>query len=128
MADRAAGLREMVRVVKPGGRIVVLEFTTPPGALLKRLYGTYFTRVLPCIGRLVSRDAAAYSYLPRTVLAWPGPDAFERELGEAGLVECGHELLTRGIACLHWGRVPLATAGPSRNGNQGAVGATGSTG
>jgi demethylmenaquinone methyltransferase/2-methoxy-6-polyprenyl-1,4-benzoquinol methylase len=106
VADRRAALREMARVTKPGGRVLVLEFTMPPGRVLGPAYRFYFTRLLPGVGRLVSRDSDAYSYLPRTVMAWPDPDTFQREMESEGLVECGHRLLTRGIACLHWGRVP----------------------
>jgi len=105
VADRRGALREMARVVRPGGRVLVLEFTMPPGPMLGALYRFYFTRVLPGVGRLVSRDAEAYSYLPRTVMAWPSPSAFQSEMEQEGLVDCGHRLLTRGIACLHWGRV-----------------------
>lgn len=106
VADRVGCLREMARVTRPGGQVLVLEFTMPPGAILGRLYRFYFLRILPLIGRLVSKDDDAYMYLPRTVLAWPSPEAFEAELASVGLVDTGHALLTRGIACLHWGRVP----------------------
>lgn len=112
VADRRACLREMARVVRPGGRVLVLEFSLPRTRVLGGLYRLYFTRLLPAIGGLVSRDPGAYRYLPRTVLAWPSPESFERELEEAGLVECGHTSLTGGIACLHWGRV-AARAGRS---------------
>jgi demethylmenaquinone methyltransferase/2-methoxy-6-polyprenyl-1,4-benzoquinol methylase len=98
-------------VVKRGGRVLVLEFTTPEGAILSRLYRFYFTRILPRIGRLVSRDGDAYSYLPRTVLAWPSPGEFQARLEQAGLVECGFQRMTRGIACLHWGCVPGGSDG-----------------
>jgi demethylmenaquinone methyltransferase/2-methoxy-6-polyprenyl-1,4-benzoquinol methylase len=104
VSDRRACLREMRRVVRPGGQVLVLEFTMPPGPILGRLYRFYFLRILPAVGRLVSKDDDAYSYLPRTVMAWPSPSEFQREMAEEGLVDCGHRLLTRGIACLHWGR------------------------
>ena len=103
VSDRRACLREMARVVRPQGLVIVLEFTMPPGRVLGPIYRAYFRRVLPAIGRLVSRDGDAYAYLPRTVLAWPSPDALEDEMRAEGLVDCGHRLLSRGIACLHWG-------------------------
>jgi demethylmenaquinone methyltransferase/2-methoxy-6-polyprenyl-1,4-benzoquinol methylase len=110
VSDRRACLREMARVVRPGGRVLVLEFTLPPGRILGFLYKSYFTRILPVVGRLVSKDGEAYAYLPRTVLAWPSPIEFEREMEAEGLVDCGHRLLTRGIACLHWGRARVGGA------------------
>jgi len=110
VADRHAALSEMRRVLRPGGRALVLEFTTPPGRVLGPLYRAYFTRVLPRIGRMISGDGDAYSYLPRSVLAWPGPREFQSEMEGVGLVDCGFELLTRGVACLHWGVAPGGAA------------------
>jgi len=101
-----ACLREIRRVLLPGGRGLVLEFSMPPGRLVGWLYRTYFTRVLPLVGRLVSRHEDAYSYLPRTVLAWPEPPALQREMEQEGFVECGFRRLSFGVACLHWGRAP----------------------
>ncbi|MEO0653004.1 MAG: class I SAM-dependent methyltransferase, partial [Planctomycetota bacterium] len=105
VADRRAGLREMARVVRPGGRVLVLELSMPPGALLGGLYRLYFDRILPGVGRLVSGDAAAYRYLPDTVMAWPSPEEFVREFEAEGLRDCGFRRLTRGICALHWGTV-----------------------
>jgi len=110
VADRHRGLAEMARVVRPGGLVVVLEFSLPKGKLVGALYRLYFTRVLPVVGGWISGDRGAYEYLPDTVLAWPDADAFRRELEDAGLVECGYEPLTFGIACLHFGRVPGGAA------------------
>ncbi len=110
VADRHAGLREMARIVRPGGIVFVLEFSQPPSWFFGGLYRLYFTRILPLIGRLLSKDKEAYTYLPRTVLAWPGPDAFEDEFRAEGLVDCGHQPLTFGIACFHWGTVPAEPA------------------
>ena len=84
----------------------MLEFTRPQPGLFGRIYRFYFTRVLPRIGGWISGDAAAYQYLPRTVMEWPGPDELRAELEDAGLVDCGYELFFGGIACLHWGRAP----------------------
>jgi demethylmenaquinone methyltransferase/2-methoxy-6-polyprenyl-1,4-benzoquinol methylase len=110
VADRACALREMARVVRPGGRVLVLEFTLPPGRFLGALYRAYFTRFLPFVGRVISRDGEAYSYLPRTVLAWPSPSELQHEMESLGFVECSHRLLSRGIACLHSGTVPRSGA------------------
>jgi len=110
VADRLQGLREMKRVVRNDGWVLVLEFTQPPGPIFSRLYRFYFTRLLPLIGKLVSKDDAAYRYLPDTVLSWPAPGAFQSELEQVGLTDCGFEYLTWGIACLHWGRVARSTA------------------
>ena len=103
LADLGAGLAELARVLRPGARLVVLEFTTPVWPPFRALYLFYFHRLLPLIGRAVSRHPTAYSYLPASVSTFPAPDALRERLGQAGFRDCGCRLLTGGIAALHWG-------------------------
>jgi demethylmenaquinone methyltransferase/2-methoxy-6-polyprenyl-1,4-benzoquinol methylase len=101
--DLERGLSEMLRVVRPGGRVVVLEFSRPTKFPMKQLYNAYFTAILPLIGRWVSRDQAAYSYLPESVQAFPdGPD-FIRILSDVGYKNPQCKSLTFGISSLYWG-------------------------
>lgn len=80
----AAACGEMARVLRPGGRLVILEFSTPRVPILRGFYLWYFRHALPLIGRLISRHPSAYSYLPESVGAFPPPDEFARQLGAAG--------------------------------------------
>jgi demethylmenaquinone methyltransferase/2-methoxy-6-polyprenyl-1,4-benzoquinol methylase len=102
--DRLQGLREMRRVVKSGGRAVVLEFTTPSRPLIRRAYLWYFHQVLPRIGRLVSGHPSAYSYLPASVSDFPSPQGLAEWMQEAGFCEVSFRLLTGGIVAIHVGR------------------------
>lgn len=103
LADVDAGLREFARVLRPGARLVILEFTTPGWQPFRGLYFFYFLRVLPAIGRLVSKHGSAYSYLPESVLRFPEPPELAERMRGAGFDGVGWETLTGGIAAIHWG-------------------------
>jgi demethylmenaquinone methyltransferase / 2-methoxy-6-polyprenyl-1,4-benzoquinol methylase len=100
IGDAALALREVLRVLRPGGRLVVLEFSMPEG-LLGRAYRFYFRHVLPRVGGLVSGDASAYAYLPASVAAFPAPPAFASLLEAQGFAGARFTPLTAGIAHLH---------------------------
>ena len=101
-ADLEQGLREMVRVVSPGGRVVVLEITTPQRAPLSTFYGLWFDRLVPTLGRLAG-DAQAYSYLPSSVRRFPGVDELAATMHRCGLRKIRYLLTAGGIIALHVG-------------------------
>ena len=103
LADLDAGLEEAARVLKPGARLVILEFATPRFAPLRAAYLFYFRRILPAIGRWVSKHRDAYTYLPESVLAFPDPDALARRFAAAGFSDVTFDLLTGGICAVHHG-------------------------
>jgi demethylmenaquinone methyltransferase/2-methoxy-6-polyprenyl-1,4-benzoquinol methylase len=102
--DVEAGLGEMRRVLRRGGRCLVLEFSEPRRGLFAALYRFYFHRVLPWVGRAVSRDAGAYAYLPRSVEEFPAPERFEAMLLGAGFAEVKTRRLTFGVAYIYEAR------------------------
>ncbi len=108
VTDRVAGLREMSRALKPGARLLILEFGSPRNRRVAAAFGIYFKRILPRVGAFVSGDREAYRYLPESVAAWPGAVEFQREIEQAGFIDCGHRALSGGIAYLHWGAAPQA--------------------
>jgi len=98
-----AGLKEMNRVTRPGGKIVVLEFSKPRGFLFKHLYTFYFNNILPTIGRLLSKDPKAYRYLHDSVQAFPDYENFTALLDKAGYKNTQFKALTFGICCIYQG-------------------------
>ncbi|GAB1446611.1 MAG: bifunctional demethylmenaquinone methyltransferase/2-methoxy-6-polyprenyl-1,4-benzoquinol methylase UbiE [Cyclobacteriaceae bacterium] len=97
------GLAEMLRVVRPGGKVVVLEFSKPRKFPFKQLYNFYFKFVLPKIGRWVSKDSSAYTYLPESVQAFPDGERFVEILNQLGYKNTSCKPLTFGISSLYTG-------------------------
>jgi demethylmenaquinone methyltransferase/2-methoxy-6-polyprenyl-1,4-benzoquinol methylase len=122
--DLSRGLAEMTRVVRPGGRVVVLEITTPTRAPLSLFYGLWFDRIVPALGRLAEAPgalsrargaadeasqasiAAAYTYLPNSVKRFPGPAELAAEMQRAGLSQIRYLITAGGIVAIHAGTVP----------------------
>jgi len=97
------GLAEICRVLKPGAPVVILEFSKPASFPVKQLYHFYFSTILPLIGRLVSGDARAYTYLFESVSAFPEGEDFLQHLRKAGFRACSSKRLTFGICSLYSG-------------------------
>ena len=125
-ADLPRGLSEMARVVRPGGRVVVLEITTPTRAPLSIFYGVWFDRIVPLLGRLAGSAVAAfsrlrgsaseatiadaYAYLPNSVKRFPAPAVLAAEMERAGLRDISYLLIAGGIVAIHAGTVPVERA------------------
>ncbi|HEX9165516.1 MAG TPA: class I SAM-dependent methyltransferase [Gemmatimonadales bacterium] len=103
LANLDAGIREMARVLKPGARLVILEFTTPKFPPMRALYFAYFRNILPAVGRFFSQHANAYTYLRDSVLAFPEPDALAKKMVAAGFGDVRWKRLTGGICAWHVG-------------------------
>lgn len=99
----AIGLREMCRVLKPAGKLVVLELSVPSNPIIRWCYKLYFLNILPAIGGMVSGNRGAYEYLPASVLHFPAPDKFIPMLREAGFAEVKHKALTFGVCRMYVG-------------------------
>jgi demethylmenaquinone methyltransferase / 2-methoxy-6-polyprenyl-1,4-benzoquinol methylase len=104
-SDLERGLREMTRVVRPGGHVVVLEITTPRRPPLSTFFRLWFDRAVPTVGRLAG-DAQAYSYLPSSVRRFPGPEELAAVMSRVGLAPVRYVLTAGGIIAVHVGMVP----------------------
>ena len=110
VADLGRGFRELVRVVRPGGKVVCLEITTPEAGLASRFHSLWFDRLVPGVGRLVDGQNSAYSYLPASVKRFPGTASLAHVMYEAGLDDVRFRTLGGGIVALHVGTVRRSAA------------------
>ena len=103
LTNYRGGLIELRRILKPGGTLAILEFSTPPNALLAELYGFYSRAILPTIGGMISGSRDAYTYLPESVRKFPDANGLADQMREAGFVNVRFERMTAGIVALHLG-------------------------
>jgi demethylmenaquinone methyltransferase / 2-methoxy-6-polyprenyl-1,4-benzoquinol methylase len=101
VVDHVEGLREMARVTRPGGRLVVCEFSTPTVPVFSYAYKEYLMRALPALARVVSSDPESYVYLAESIRAWPDQQTLARRVAEAGWSDVRWRNLTGGIVALH---------------------------
>jgi len=106
LSNYQQGLRELMRVLSPGGLTAILEFSTPPNPVLSRLYDFYSRSILPTIGGWISGSKEAYSYLPESVRKFPGAEDLAKQMRDAGFTNVRFERMTAGIVALHLGERP----------------------
>lgn len=103
VTDKTLALKSMLRVLKPGGRLLVLEFSKPVAAPLETLYDKYSFHLLPLMGKLVANDADSYRYLAESIRMHPDQDTLKSMMSEAGFTSCSYHNMTGGIVALHKG-------------------------
>src|SRR5579864_202535 len=104
LANYRRGLEEMLRLLKPGGVAAILEFSQPPNATFRALYGFFSTSVLPRVGGMISGSRDAYSYLPESIRKFPGAEQLAQEMRRAGFSRVEFERMTGGAVALHIGQ------------------------
>ncbi|MEO7360673.1 MAG: ubiquinone/menaquinone biosynthesis methyltransferase [Gemmatimonadaceae bacterium] len=110
VADLDTCLREVFRVLRPGARFVILEFSTPSSFFVRSFYHAYFHYLLPLVGKLISGHGSAYTYLPLSVSKFPTLQVLADRMKQSGFVDVTYQTLTLGIAAIHVGTVPARTS------------------
>ncbi|HEX4751240.1 MAG TPA: bifunctional demethylmenaquinone methyltransferase/2-methoxy-6-polyprenyl-1,4-benzoquinol methylase UbiE [Bryobacteraceae bacterium] len=110
LSNYSAGLRELHRILTPGGVLAILEFSHPPGLFIKVAYGVYSKVIMPLVGAAISGSPDAYTYLPESIRKFPRAPQLAQMMQEAGFSNARFELLTGGIAALHLGEKSPAVA------------------
>ena len=103
VTDKDMALRSMLRVLRPGGRLLVLEFSKPTSALLGKVYDQYSFQILPAMGRLIAQDADSYRYLAESIRKHPDQETLLEMMRDAGFAECQYHNMTGGIVAVHRG-------------------------
>ncbi|GAB3396790.1 demethylmenaquinone methyltransferase [Humibacter soli] len=115
IVDPSAALAEFFRVTKPGGRLVVCEFSRPPASVIRAAYHGYLAYGMPIFARIASSNPAAYSYLMESIRDWPDQQTLAHLISGAGFERVAYRNLTAGIVALHRGFVPDSTSAPAQD-------------